>query len=229
MAFSRNRAKAKKQEIEGLDRVPVREQLFQLKPGRKRYKFPIRPNTFYQLGIQASYRNLETNKVTVYGKDTGRYATGDYIFSRQSQKFDYDAMMQECIGFGYNRANVPAGVRMSGDTNPFIHEGTVLALEKVSKVFVLIKRNVKTTNSGMPRKVKPFTIVESASWKKAQLKKIADKKAAQKAKKAKKPVVVRKEKVTLNKLKALHQKAKTSAEREKYRKAIWNKQHPRKR
>lgn len=233
MAFTRNH---KKVVPEGLDRKAEKEPLFELKPGdENKYRFPARDNQFYQLAITARYENDNTGKKITFGDSgKGRYITGDYIFSRERRIFDYQKMIQECIGFGYQYANTPSSVVIGvGDTDPSLFYGINWTLDKILHVFVLVKRNVRLKQNGEKRKVKPIVFIEKPSWKKAQLKKLAEKKSAQKAKitkiTKKTTKVVRKEKVTLNKLKALHKKAKTSAEREKIRKAIWNKQHPRKR
>ena len=219
MAIIRNNKKP----IEGLDRAPVRSRNIQLKPGdEKRLSFPAKENQFYQLGISATYRNKYTKKVIKFGKDIGRGARGDYCYSDGNKYFNFDEMIEQAIGIGYNRCEAPGYVLARGETDDVLHAGNPWELISVDKVFVLVNRNVKVKKDGTPRKVKPVVLMEKKSWAKTQLKKLAEKKA-------KKPVKapVRKTKTTLNKLVAAHKKAKTSAEREKYRKAIWNKQHPR--
>lgn len=218
-------ARIHKKEPHVADRMTVREALYELKPGEeKRFAFPARDNQFYQLALHATFIEKRTGRKKTYGDSgKGRYIKGDYLFSRQRRVFNYQDMAQEAIGFGYQRANIDAPIA-DGETDPYIFEGINWTLDKIKHVFVLVLRNVKVKKNGEPRKVRQITFVEKSSWKKTQLKKLAEKKA-------KKPVKapVRKTKTTLNKLMAAHKKAKTSAEREKYRKAIWNKQHPRKR
>jgi len=222
MAVIRNNKKP----IEGLDRAPVKSNLIKLKPGdENRLAFPKRDNQFYQVGIAATYRNKFTKKRLIFGLDKGRNAIGDYMFSRKRQIMNFESMLHEAIGFGYNRCEVNSYIP-HGDSDSELHEGNPWELEKVNNVYVLILRNVRTKKDGSPRKVKPVVLVEKKSWKKAQMKAKA-KKMAENKKKSKKPA--KKVRKTLPQLIAAKKKAKTTAEREKLRKAIWNKQHPRKR
>ena len=218
-------ARIHKKEPHVADRTTVREALYELKPGEeKRFAFPARDNQFYQLALHATFIENNTGRKKTYGDSgKGRYIKGDYLFSRQRRVFNYQDMAQEAIGFGYQRANIDAPI-VDGETDPNIFYGINWTIDKIKHIFVLVLRNVKVKKNGKPRKVKQITFVEKSSWKKTQLKKLAEKKAKKTAK-----VPKRKTKTTLKQLIAAKKKAKTYTEREKYRKAIWNKQHPRKR
>lgn len=208
MAIIRNNKKP----IEGLDRTPVRSGNIQLKPGdEKRLSFPAKDNQFYQLGISATYRNKYTKKVLKFGKDTGRGASGDYCYSDGNRYFNFDEMIEQAIGIGYNRCEAPGYVLPRGQSDDVLHAGNPWELQSVDKVFVLVNRNVKMKSDGTARKVKPVVLQEKKSWANKKKKELAKKKKGMKKPKSQ-PKRVRSAQAAL---------------KEKVRKAKWNKEHPR--
>jgi hypothetical protein len=172
-----------------VERMANRESLIQLKPGEQnKYFFPKKENQWYQVLLQAKMRNEKTGEEVIVGKDTGRNSKSDYATSLQSSRFDFDTMYKQAIRSAYLKVVPPPFNGDPYDTDDWWDED-YWVLVKVTKVFVLIQRDVRVRKSdGRPRKVKRIQKSDLKEKKSYAKKKLSEKKkkVAERAKARKK-------------------------------------------